>query len=225
MGSGLELLRITGYTDEEFKSAFKSKPYTVMINPESLKWDRSIDYNEKQSPDSSSASQKYKNTPSEKLSFDIIIDCTGVVDSKRTDLTAEIELLESIVYTYNGTIHRPNFVKVQWGKNLIFNGVLKSFDTSYTLFKPDGSPLRAKVSLSFSEYISPSTVKKLDKQESPDVTHLVNVVEGDTLPGLCQKIWNDNSYYIQVAEYNKLNKFRNLKGVENLLFPPIISKN
>jgi len=222
MGAGLELLRITAYTDENFQNAFKAKPYTVMINPESLKWDRSVEYNEKQAPDSSSPSQKYKSTPAEKLNFDIIIDCVGIVDSKRTDMNAEIELLESVVYSYNGDIHRPNFVKVQWGKNIVFKGVLKSFDTTYTLFKPDGSPLRAKVSLGFTEYISPDQVAKEDKEESPDVTHLIAVQEGDNLPGLCQKVWNDNSFYIQVAEYNQLNKFRNLEGVENLLFPPII---
>lgn len=225
MGAGLELLRITAYTDENFQNAFKAKPYTVMINPESLKWDRSVDYNEKQAPDSSSPSQKYKNTPAEKLNFEIIIDCVGIVDSKRTDMAAEIDLLESVVYTYNGEIHRPNFVKVQWGKDIVFKGVLKSFDTTYTLFKPDGSPLRAKVSLGFVEYISPDQVKKEDKQESPDVTHLVTVKQGDTLPGLCQKVWNDNSLFVQVAEFNELNKFRNLDGIDNLLFPPIIQEN
>lgn len=224
MGSGLELMKITGYTDENFQNSFRSSPYTVMINPESVKWDRSIEYNEKQSPDSSSASQKYKSTPSETLSFEIVIDCVGIVDSKRTDLNAEIEQLENIVYSYNGTIHRPNFVKVQWGKGLVFNGVLKSFDTTYSLFRPDGSPLRAKVSLSFSEYISPDQVAKTDGDESPDVTHLINVSQGDTLPELCQKVWNDNSYYVQVAKYNGLNKIRNLDGIESLLFPPILEE-
>ena len=218
----MELMKITGYTDEEFSSAFSGDPYTVMINPESIKRDRAIEYNEQQAPDSSSASQKFKSMPSEKLSFDIVIDCTGVVDTKRTVMYKEISALEKIIFTYNGKIHRPNFVKIQWGKNLTFKGVLTSFDTSYTLFKPDGSPLRAKVSLGFSQYISPSTVKKLDGQESPDISHMVDVVDGDTLPQLCQKIWNDDSYYVQVAKYNKLNKFRHLKGGSRLVFPPII---
>lgn len=222
MGAGLELMQIIAYTDENYQSQYKGKPYKVMMNPESLKWGRSISYNETQSPDSSSGSQKYQSTKNETLSFDIVIDCLGIVDSKRTDLSAEIALLESTVYTYNGEIHRPNFVKIQWGKSLVFKGVLTSFDTSYTLFKPDGSPLRAKVSLSFSEYVSPDQVAKTDKKESPDVTHLVDVVEGDSLPGLCQKVWANSRYYIQVAQYNQLNKFRNLKGVEGLLFPPIV---
>lgn len=222
MGASLELMKITGYTDEEFQTAFSGQPYSVMINPDSIKWQRNVDYNEQQSPDSSSPSQKYKSTPSEKLSFDIVIDCTGIVDKKRINLATEIDALLKIVYTYNGDIHRPNFVKVQWGKSTVFKGVLTSLDTSYTLFKPDGSPLRAKLSLSFTQYISTKTVKKIDKQNSPDVTHLVSVVEGIMLPQLCQEVWNDDEYYVQVAKYNDLNKFRNLKGIDKLIFPPLV---
>jgi hypothetical protein len=218
----MELMKITGYTDMEFQSAFSGNPYAVMINPDSIKWQRNVEYNEQQSPDSSSASQKYKSTPSEKLNFDIVIDCTGIVDGTRTDMSKEMKALEKIIYTYNGEIHRPNFVKIQWGKDIIFKGVLTSFDTSYTLFKPNGSPLRAKVSLSFTNYVSPVTVGKEDKKESPDVSHLVSVVEGMTLPQMCQAVWKDDSYYVQVAKYNNLNKFRHLKGVDKLIFPPIL---
>jgi hypothetical protein len=221
MSANLELMKITGYTDKEFQSAYK-KPYSVMINPESIKWSRSVSYNEEQPSDTSSASQKYKNTPSEKLSFEIVLDCTGVVNIARMNLAAEIASLEDIIYTYNGKIHRPNFVSIQWGKSFTFKGVLTSFDTSYTLFKPDGTPLRAKLSLSFSQYVSPKTLGKQDNQQSPDVTHMMDVVEGVSLPQMCQAVWKDESYYVQVARYNGLDKFRNLKNVDRLVFPPII---
>ncbi|RUT67870.1 hypothetical protein D0817_24040 [Flavobacterium cupreum] len=220
--AGLELMKITGYTDEEFQNKFAGNPYAFMINPESIKVQKSIEYNEQQAPATSSASQKYKSTPSDKLSFEIVIDCTGVVDAKRVDMAKEITALETIIYTYNGKIHRPNFVKVQWGQNITFNGVLDSIDISYTLFKPDGSPLRAKISLSFSQYISPKTVTMTDAPESPDLTHIVTVSDGMSLPQLCLQTWNDDSMYVQVAQYNKLNKFRNLSGIDKLIFPPVI---
>ena len=222
MGASLELLKITGYTDEEFQTAFEGSPYPVMINPETIKFQRAIEYNEQQAPDSSSASQKYKSTPSDKLNFEIVIDCTGIVDAKRLTMATEIAALEKIVFTYNGKIHRPNFVKIQWGKNITFKGVLVSFDISYTLFKPDGSPLRAKVSLGFSQYISPQTLAKKQASTSPDITHLVTVADGMTLPQLCEQVWHDDTQYVHVAKYNGLNKFRNLKGVSQLIFPPII---
>jgi hypothetical protein len=222
MGASLELLKITGYTDENYQTPFAGSPYSVMINPETIKWQRAVEYNEQQPPDTSAPSQKYKSTPAEKLSFDIVIDCTGIVDSTRTTMSTEINALEAIIYTYNGTIHRPNFVKVQWGQDISFNGVLTSFDASYTLFKPDGSPLRAKISLGFSQYVSATTVTKLDAPSSPDLTHLITVSQDMSLPQLCQKVWNDYSNYVQVARYNGLNKFRHLKSGSKILFPPII---
>ncbi|HEX8014956.1 MAG TPA: hypothetical protein VF465_06970 [Flavobacterium sp.] len=219
--ASLELMKITGYTDEEFQNKFSASPYAFMINPDTIKIQKSIEYNEQQAPATSSASQKYKSTPSDKLSFEIIIDCTGIVDAKRIDMAQEIEALETIIYTYNGKIHRPNFVKVQWGQNITFNGVLDSIDISYTLFKPDGSPLRAKISLAFSQYISPKSVTMIDAPQSPDLTHIVNVTEGMSLPQLCLQTWDDDSLYIQVAQFNNLNKFRNLKGINKLIFPPV----
>ncbi|WP_264537871.1 hypothetical protein [Flavobacterium sp. N1736] len=223
--ASLEPMKITGYTDEDFQNKFSGDPYAFMINPDTIKMQKSIEYNEQQAPATSSASQKYKSTPSDKLTFEMVIDCTGVVDSKRIDMNKEITALETIIYTYNGKIHRPNFVKIQWGQNITFNGVLESIDVSYTLFKPDGSPLRAKISLSFSQYISPKTVTMQDAPESPDLTHIVTVSEGMSLPQLCLQTWNDDSLYIQVAEFNGLNKFRNLNGISKLIFPPVNTAN
>jgi Contractile injection system tube protein len=218
----LQFMQISGYTDKDYQKPISGDPYSFMINPDSVKWQRKVEYTEEQAPDSSTPSQRYKYSPNDTLSFEVVIDCTGIVDSKRTDMAKETAALENIVFTYNGEIHRPNFVITRWGQKLTFKGVLTSFDTSYTLFKPDGSPLRAKISLGFSQYVSPATRKKNDKDESPDVSHLVNVEEGMTLPQLCDKVWNDDSYCVQVARFNDLNKFRNLKGIQKLIFPPII---
>ncbi len=220
---GLELLKITGYSDENFSSSV-GEPYTVMINPESIKWNRKIDYNMEQAPDTSNPSQTYKSTPSADFSFDIVIDCTGVVDSSRTDMATEISKLETIVYTYNGKIHRPNYVEIRWGKKITFTSVLKSFDITYTLFKPDGSPLRAKISLSFGEYISAKSVAQEDKKSSPDLTHIIHTIDGDTLPELSNRIYNSTDYYMQIASYNGLNKFRNLQSGQRLSFPPLLNE-
>jgi hypothetical protein len=219
----LQLMKITCYTDEEFQTPFEDpSSYSLMINPDTIKQQRTIDYNSVQAPDTSSSSQKFKSSPSDKLSFDIVIDCTGVVDPKRTSMFKEVTALENIVSKYNGEIHRPNFVSIQWGSNPPFKGVLTSFDVSYTLFRPDGSPLRAKISLSFNSYVSPKTAARQNNNASPDVTHLVDVEQGVTLPQLCQQVWKNSNYYVQVAKYNDLNKFRNMEGTEQLIFPPII---
>lgn len=221
MGS-LKKMRIVAYSDEKFNS--KVDEYVVMLNPESIKWDRSIEYNDEQAKNSSELSSKYKATPGEKLSFDIVIDCSGVVDSSRTNLPNEMDQLKKVVYDYNGDIHRPNFVTVYWGQGLAFQGVLTNFDSSYTFFKPDGTALRAKVSLKFSSYTDPVTAAKKEADESPDITHLVDIVEGDSLAQISQNVYRSNQYYIQLAQFNNLNKFRQLAAGSQIVVPPLVSK-
>lgn len=219
----LQLMKIKGYLDEEFQKPLSGDPYEFMINPESVKWQRSIEYAEEQAPDSNNPAQRYKHTPGDTLNFDIVIDCTGIVNDKRTDMVKEINSLTRIIFYLNGKIHRPNFVVISWGKGLLFKGVLTTFDTSFTLFSPDGTPLRAKLSLGFKNYLSPKTQEEQNNTQSPDMTHLVQPEDGMNLPQLCYKIWDDPSYCIQVARFNDLNKFRNLKGINKLIFPPILN--
>ena len=217
-----QFMKITGYLDKDYQKPVDGQPYTFMINPESVKWQRTVEYADEQTPDSSTPSQRYKYSPGDTLNFDVVIDCTGIVDDERTDMAKETAALENIVFTYHGEIHRPNFVIIRWGEKFAFKGVLTSFDTSYTLFGTDGSPIRAKISLGFSQYTPPAKRKEKENDKSPDVTHLVNVEEGMTLPQLCYKVWNDDSYCVHVARYNDLNKFRNLHGIKKLVFPPLL---
>ena len=216
-------MRIEAFSDRMFKSTVGY--YDAMINPDSIKLDRSIEYNTEQAPDKSHPPIKYKKTPGSTRSFDLTLDCTGIVDTKRRDLPKEIAQLLDVVYDYHGGIHRPNFVQIRWGIGETFKGVLTSFNTSYTLFNPDGVPLRAKVSLAFTSYLDPVTVAKKEDKNSPDLTHLVDVVCGDSLPSLSQKIYNTSDYYVQLAEFNGLDKFRQLQPGTQLTFPPIVAED
>lgn len=219
----LEKIKFVAYSDEEFTSEVSGVNYTVMINPESLKIDRAVKYSDKQALNSSAPSQKYESTQGSAMNIDLVIDCTGIVDDTRTDLPSEIKKLQKVVYEYNGKIHRPNYVRIIWGKDFSFDGVLTSFNTTYTLFKPNGTPLRAKVAIAFNAYKAREAVAQKDDRSSPDMTHMLEVVEGDSLPQLSEKIWGDPSLSIKAARFNGLNKFRKLKAGSTLIFPPLIA--
>lgn len=147
MGESLDLMTISAYLDEDFQSLI-GKPCSVKINPNSLK--RTYGIKNHATEDASKNSLIHQNSSNDILKFDVTIDHTGIPDQIQTNISGEITALKNLVYRYTGEIHRPNFVKLLWGKNMQFKGRLTSFDTSYTLFKPDGSPLKAKISLEFS---------------------------------------------------------------------------
>lgn len=166
---------------------------------------------------------KFSASEPEEVSFTLTLDGTGVVpDAADTTVAAQITKLRNIAYAYSGEDHEPDAVQIDWGEELkAFQGRLTNLDIDYTLFDPDGAPLRATLKLKFIEALTEAQVALEANNQSPDLTHLVRVVQGDTLPLLCERIYKDVSKYLEIARFNDLDNFRDLKPDTLLRFPPM----
>jgi nucleoid-associated protein YgaU len=91
----------------------------------------------------------------------------------------------------------------------------------YTLFRASGEALRAKVAMNFVSFATQVEEALRAQRSSPDMTHVVTVRAGDTLPLLCQRIYRDASKYVEVARLNDLDGFRALEPDTVLRFPPM----
>ncbi len=196
-----------------------SKKYELMLNPKSLKRDNTISYDEKTPFGNIGINPKFATIRPNNLEFTFTIDGTGVV-KRITSVTDEMQKLYKVIYNYDGTKHEPNHCQIVWGQ-LKFYGRLTRIDQEYTLFMPNGDPLRADVTLAFKSFLSAQQEKLLANQNSPDLSHIVEVRAGDTLPLLCYRIYRDSSYYREVARFNGLTNLRDLKPGTRLHFPPL----
>lgn len=193
--------------------------FTAMINPEQIKHTRTMEIREKNVGNTAGPVTQYESFGTEALDFELYFDNTGVIPgSMPVDLA--IAQLSSVIYEFKGQIHKPNYLLVTWA-GFVFRCQLKSFNVDYTLFKPDGTPLRAKVALSFTQHKDPEQTEAEGNKNSPDLTHVKTVREGDSLPLLCKDVYGKMDYYIQVAEHNGLTNFRELQIGETLEFPPL----
>ena len=218
-----EKMNIQAYSDENFKTK-AGAPFEVMINPETYSHTYSINYTDRKNMGSNAQASDFNQMAKEKLSFKIVLDSTGVVPlsdaNKRKDVEQMIKDLKGIVYDYHGSIHQPYYVELLWGA-MLFKGRLDNFTIEYKMFKSNGAPLRANVSLSFIGYISEEMAAAQANQNSPDMTHIVTIREGDTLVELCRRIYGKSKYYLKVAEHNNLTNFRSLNPGSRISFPPI----
>lgn len=227
MSGGLEKMTITAYADESFNSP-TGKPFTVWINPASYVHKYLILYNNRQAQGSNGASPDFNRVGPESVVFELTFDATGVVPSPVAGVSAapadgivsQLDAFKAVVITYNGTTHSTNFVMLAWA-DLQFQCRLETLDITYTMFKPDGSPLRAKAQCSFTGFTSEAQLAKKANKTSPDLSHWVTVQAGDTLPLLCHRIYGSSIWYLRVAEANKLQDFRRLVPGSSLLFPPL----
>ncbi len=225
--SGLEKMLVTAYSDANFQTQV-GEAYSVWINPTSYSYKFGIRYNNRQAQGSNGSSPDFNKVGPDSVSFELLFDATGVIPSPIAGKSAvptdgvysQIEAFKALVLSFNGKIHSPNFVILSWAQ-LQFRCRLQSMDLNYTLFRPDGTPIRARMSLSFLGFNSEQTLAKQASKASPDMTHIVTVVAGDSLPTLCHSIYGSSLYYLRIARFNGLNGFKTLVPGTKLRFPPL----
>lgn len=197
-------------------------PFSTMINPEGYDISYGIDYSKESVLGQPDQELKFRSVQTKKITLKpFVLDATGaVVENKISSISSAISSLRKVAFDYVGSEHETPVVKLTWG-TLLFYARIESMKIAYTLFKSDGTPLRAKVDLSFSVYKTQKEIQKEANRQSPDLTHLVEVRQGDSLPLLCHKIYKDSSYYLDIARLNHLTNFRSLKPGSVLQFPPL----
>lgn len=223
-----EKLTIEAYKTRT-RSGMPVEKVKVKLNPQSFSKHLEHRYGTLRGINSSKNTATYVHSAAEELSFQLTMVESKVTDFGVEALTAvnesvpqQIDKFLKVCYTMNGAIHEPNFLKISWGQ-FVFKCKLLSLDIKYTSFGKDGTPRRAELTTKFLEDITQQSAARGEGKSSPDLTHVITVMEGDTLPLLTEKVYGatNKAAYLQVARVNKLDNFRNLVTGQRLVFPPL----
>lgn len=226
----LEKLKINVYS-KRLRTGLPQNTFEVMFNPESFSMQHENVFENLQGINTSGRSARYSHSRSDKLSLTLLIDGSGVSDYVlmtqlgfgHDSVAEQVKNLLDLCFYMDGDIHEPRFLKIQWGNGPLsdFDCRLESVNIKYTAFERNGEPLRAELDVVFVEDIEPSKRLKKEGKNSPDLTHSRIVKAGDRLPQMCENIYGDAKWYIEVAKINNLDHFRQLKPGQTLIFPPL----
>jgi hypothetical protein len=224
MSGELTKLNIKAYKDEKFSQEVANGEFNTLLNPENYRVRYRIDQNDTQAQGTSSAAPRFNKALPEDLQLDFIFDRSGVIkgyeDESGEGIIDDIEKFKRVILDYNGDEHKPNYLIISWGA-LLFKGSLSEMEITFKLFKPDGTPIRASARATFKGFIEDNLRVARENNNSPDLTHVRIVNEGDTLPLMVYKIYGDSKYYLEVARINKLINFRKLMPGQKIFFPPV----
>lgn len=216
----MENLVFTAYTDGKYSSEIGS--YTALLDPNSFKFEKEIEYAEDRQLGAIGGNVRFVRYKAGTLSFKFTVDCTGVVEGTKDDdqVYDIVQTIENLLYLYNTDGHRPSFVRVLYGA-MVFYGQVKKMEVNYMLFDNQGVPLRASVSLTLTGYRNSEEERKKFSKQSPDMSRIITVKDGETLPLLCHRIYGNSLLARQVARFNNLDGFRSIPAGTKLLFPPL----
>lgn len=214
----LEHLVIKAYEKANY-SGSEVGHFEAFVNPNELTLGYEVEYDSAQGSGTTNSRQTFKRVKPGDLTLALFLDGTGA-NGRPIDVQQKVEEFQTVT-GYNGNIHRPNYLKIVWGTLPVTKCVLKSASIVYKLFRPDGVPLRAVINATFTSNSDDRTRVATARDQSPDLTHLRVVKAGDNLPSMCFDVYGDPHLYLEVADANGLDDFRNLRPGMRIFFPPL----
>lgn len=214
----LERLIIQGFKNAEDVGGSPDAEYVAFLNPAEVKRSWDFEYAEENADGTTASSLVWKRIKPQKYNLKFPLDGTGATGT-RIEVSEKLKELFEVV-GFSGEAHEPHYLRLIWGE-LDLYCVVSKIDVTYSLFRPDGTPLRALVEATFTESIDDKTRVLQEDKSSPDRLHVREVKAGDTLPGLAYEFYRDATRYLQLAIANDLDDFRSLQVGTRLLFPPI----
>ncbi|ELZ10092.1 peptidoglycan-binding lysin domain-containing protein [Halovivax asiaticus JCM 14624] len=193
------------------------------FNPNSYTVEKSVNYGEMKATGSGASIMQFVDGNAERLSMELFFDTTDELDEDgatvdvRERYTKHIDTLLSV----DGELHAPPVCRFVWGDGITFTALLERANKQFTKFLPSGVPIRARVSVVFTEYKTADYHKSEVSPESTDKTKVWTVTEGDTLWLIASEEYGDPSHWRTIAEQNDIENPRAIAAGERLELPPL----
>jgi nucleoid-associated protein YgaU len=215
MAQALEKLKIKNEdTGEEFSVLFNPTEYSI---DDASTWSDQDRMGQK-------PELQYTGGARKKLSMELFFDTHESKSDVREHTGKIAGLLE-----FNSDAHRPPKVTLSWGKEppagvpqeFPFTAVLESLKQQFILFMSDGTPVRAKLSVSFVQFTLPEEELKKNDPSSPDHTKTYLVKTGDTISGIAGLFYKKPRWWRYIARANDIVNPRQLEPGQMLVIPRI----
>jgi nucleoid-associated protein YgaU len=231
----LEKAYLISEKDYLTKKTESSSRVDFVFNPNELSIEKSNLYAETQIPGLPSSTFQFVKGGVRTLTMNLFFDTyeqhkgTKALSDVRT-LTDKItgwdsassggETASKGLMDIDSELHAPPVCYFIWGA-FIFKCLIERVSKKFTMFLPNGVPVRATLNVTLKEYKDVETQLKETDFHSTDRTKVWHVKEGDTLSLIAAEEYGDQSLWKFIAEKNKIYNPRLLTPGIELIIPPL----
>jgi hypothetical protein len=122
-------------------------------NPKEITIEKKVPWNKHKKSKGDAPTLEFTNAEPETLSLELFFDCYETKQDVYETYVKGLRAMTLIDEAASGEKKRPPQVMLSWGKKdfLNFKGVITSLSTKYTMFLPDGTPVRASCTLNLQQ--------------------------------------------------------------------------
>ncbi|GAA1358451.1 CIS tube protein [Streptomyces beijiangensis] len=168
------------------------------------------------------APPKFTGAQPAALQLEVFLDASGTPSSNTVQKQVELLLscCEVTEQSVTSKAPSPPWVKFSWGSfsTVEFVAYVTSVQVTYTLFSPNGTPLRASCSLALTE-IATKTKGQNPTSGALSARRVHRTVAGDTLASLAWREYGDATRWRVIAEANAIDDPMRLRPGTELLLP------
>ena len=187
----------------------------VQFNPEEYVLQRDINYAQAAVPGLSAPILQFVSGALQTLEMELFLDSmeqhkvgSTVVNRAQSDVRVLVKQVTDLMAIQPST-HAPPVLLFTWG-SLAFTCVLARCSQKYVMFLPDGTPVRARLNVTFNEYRNIELEAKEIKRETSDFSKRHVVTEGETLSSIAGQEYGDPRLWRVIAVANRLQHARHL---------------
>jgi len=187
----------------------------VMFNPEEYSLNKDNNYAAQAIPGLSSPVLQFVHGNLRTLEMELFFD-TSIERTDVRDKTNQIADLLKI----NSELHAPPVLFIAWG-SLQFRGVLSRLGQKFIKFIETGAPVRARLTVTFQEFIDPEREANEVNRQTADFTKVHTVGYGDTISNIANRYYQDPAIWRPIAIANDLDDPRALSSGQQLTIPAL----
>jgi hypothetical protein len=213
--------------EEDIKLAF---------NPTELSFDKSVQLAEISIPGLNAPLQQFVRGQAEKMTVELFFDSTDHgMGANATSVTQETDRIYALT-RIEPAGHAPPVVRFSWGQAVpgrhmppasgnqrreSFRGVVESVRHKFTLFSPEGVPLRATLSVTIREFAPLHEQLPRANKSSPDKSHAHVLQQNETLSHVASTYYLRPGVWRPIAEGNAIADPRRLTPGRLLRVPAL----
>jgi nucleoid-associated protein YgaU len=135
------------------------------------------------------------------LFFDTYLPLTTKSQAPR-DVREETQKIVNLMQIHS-EFHAPPVLEISWA-SLFFRCVLARVSQKFIMFLNDGRPVRARLSVTFNEFIDEEREAKEVNRQTADYSKAHTVIQGETLSSIASRFYGDPQVWRPIAIANEL---------------------
>lgn len=197
----------------------------VLFNPEEYTLNKDINFAQSAIPGLTGPILQFVSGNMATLEMELLVDTfeahhEGRVTTKAGQDVRELTNRIVGLMDINPETHAPPVLTFTWA-TLTFTCVLARCSQKFILFKPDGTPLRARLTVSFNEYLDPEHEMRRVNPQTADYTKQHVVLQGENLTQIAYRYYQNPQLWRPIAIANQLADPRLITAGQRLLIPSL----